>query len=112
MLGHGTGDGRIVRAQPTLLLPLAGSELLERFAFFGMQGVLFLYLREQFSNGGGEGAWGLTALKALLGQASDSSGPHLASALFGLVTGLIYLFTIVGGWLADRRLGARAATCC
>lgn len=74
--------------QPRALYVVSAFELAERFSYFGMLAILVYYV--YFS--AGEGGLGL------------SQG--LATALVGGYTGGIYLFTVVGGWVADRVLGA------
>jgi POT family proton-dependent oligopeptide transporter len=64
------------------------TELWERFAYYGMRGLLILYLIDTTTGG--------------LGWTQES-----ASRLYGWFTGLAYLTPVVGGWLADRYLGTR-----
>lgn len=65
-------------------------EMWERFAFYGGQSLLMIYLYYKASQGGG------------LGMEQS-----LAAGLVGVYGGSIYLTTIVGGWLADRVLGTK-----
>ena len=74
--------------QPRALAPLFGVEMWERFSFYGMQGILALYL---FS-AAGEGGLGVPESTAL--------------GLVGAYGGAVYLSTIVGAWVSDRILGA------
>jgi len=62
------------------------TELWERFAYYGMRGLLILYIIDTTTGG--------------LGWTQES-----ASRLYGWFTGLVYLTPVVGGWLADRYLG-------
>ena len=64
------------------------TELWERLAYYGMRGLLILYLIDTTTGG--------------LGWTQES-----ASRLYGWFTGLAYLTPVVGGWLADRYLGTR-----
>ena len=66
------------------------TELWERFAYYGMRGLLILYLIDTTTGGHG---W-------------TQEG---ASRLYGWFTGLVYLTPVLGGWLADRYLGTRRA---
>ena len=62
------------------------TELWERLAYYGMRGLLILYLIDTTSGG--------------LGWTQES-----ASRTYGWFTGLVYLTPVLGGWLADRYLG-------
>lgn len=73
--------------QPTVLANLFGVELWERFSFYGMQGILLLYLFYSAGRGG-------------LGISEAT-----ATAIVGAYGGAVYLSTILGAWLADRVLG-------
>ncbi|HET6763134.1 MAG TPA: peptide MFS transporter [Longimicrobiaceae bacterium] len=59
-------------------------EMWERFSYYGMRGLLVLYLVNSLR-------W------------SDAD----AANLYGTYTGLVYLTPLLGGWLADRWLGTR-----
>jgi proton-dependent oligopeptide transporter, POT family len=86
-----TADARRDRrffGQPLLLSTLFGVELWERFSFYGMQGILLIYLYYSTAQGG-------------LGISEAT-----ATGIVGAYGGLVYLSTIVGTWLADRVLGA------
>ncbi|MCE3552596.1 peptide MFS transporter [Pseudonocardia sp. RS11V-5] len=74
--------------QPSLLSALFGVEMWERFSFYGMQGILLIYLYYSVEQGG-------------LGIPQAT-----ATGIVGAYGGLVYLSTIVGTWLADRVLGA------
>lgn len=74
--------------QPRVLANLFGVEMWERFSFYGMQGIVLLYLYYTASQGG-------------LGMDEGT-----ASAVIGAYGGLVYLATIPGAWLADRVLGS------
>lgn len=88
---------------------LAGTELWERFSFYGMQTLLMLYLTQYLLKPEHEGAvLGLTEFRRLL---SSLFGPMsdlgFASQIFGLYSALIYVTPLFGAWLADRVIGAR-----
>jgi POT family proton-dependent oligopeptide transporter len=74
--------------QPRVLANLFGVEMWERFSFYGMQGILLIYLYYSAAKGG-------------LGLDETT-----ASGIVGAYGGLVYLSTIVGAWLADRLLGS------
>lgn len=74
--------------QPRSLAAPFGVELWERFSFYGMQGILLIYLYYSIESGG------LAVPQAL------------AAGIVGAYGGSVYLFTIVGAWFADRVLGA------
>ena len=74
--------------QPRLLANLFGVEMWERFSFYGMQGILLIYLYYSAVQGG-------------LGIDKVS-----ATSIVGAYGGLVYLSTILGAWLADRLLGS------
>ena len=74
--------------QPRALANLFGVELWERFSFYGMQGILLIYLYYTATQGG------LGIDKAT------------AASIVGAYGGLVYLSTVLGAWLSDRLLGA------
>ena len=74
--------------QPRVLANLFGVEMWERFSFYGMQGILLLYLYYSVEDGG-------------LGISQDT-----AVGIVGAYGGLVYLSTIAGAWVADRLIGA------
>ncbi|MEO8089672.1 MAG: peptide MFS transporter [Gemmatimonadales bacterium] len=76
--------------QPPGLPVLFFTEIWERLAYYGMRGLLILYLIDTTTGG--------------LGWTQES-----ASRLYGWFTGLVYLTPVLGGWLADRYLGTRRA---
>jgi POT family proton-dependent oligopeptide transporter len=73
--------------QPRVLANLFGVELWERFSFYGMQGILLIYLYYSAERGG-------------LGINEDT-----ATSIVGAYGGSVYLATVIGAWLADRLLG-------
>ena len=72
---------------PRPLANLFGVEMWERFSFYGMQGILLIYLYYSAAEGG-------------LGISEST-----ATQIVGAYGGGVYLATIIGGWLADRVLG-------
>ncbi|WP_199514730.1 peptide MFS transporter [Nucisporomicrobium flavum] len=73
--------------QPPVLANLFGVELWERFSFYGMQGILLIYLYYTAAQGG-------------LGLSEAT-----ATSIVGAYGGAVYLSTILGAWTADRLLG-------
>ena len=73
--------------QPGVLANLFGVELWERFSFYGMQGILLIYLYYSAAEGG-------------LGIDQG-----VATGIVGAYGGGVYLSTILGAWLADRLIG-------
>src|ERR1700728_3997361 len=93
---------------PRGLAFLAFTEAWERFSYYGMQTLLVLYMAHQLLLPGHiEHIAGFTAFLAALEHAYGGplSVVALASAIFGLYTGLVYLTPIGRGILADRWLG-------
>ena len=74
--------------QPRALAHLFGVEMWERFSFYGMQGILLIYLYYSVTDGG------LGLDKAVAG------------GIVGAYGGSVYLSTILGAWVADRILGS------
>src|SRR5262249_6997303 len=67
------------------------TDVWERFSFYGMQALLFLYAVAPRDHGG-------------LGMPAATAG-----ALFGLYISVIFLSCVPGGWVGDRILGPRRA---
>ena len=93
---------------PRGLAYLAFTEGWERFSYYGMQTLLVLYMVGQLLRPGHvERIIGFAGFRAAL--ETVYGGPlsvvALASAIFGLYTGLVYLTPIAGGIVADRWLG-------
>ena len=92
---------------PVGLFYLSFTEAWERFSYYGMQTLLVLYMTKQLlfpphvGHVLGFGAY-RAALESVYGHLSPIA---LASATFGLYTGLVYVTPLLGGLLADRVLG-------
>lgn len=86
---------------------LAGTELWERFSFYGMQALLMLYMVKVLMTP--QVAPGIIGLAAFRGLLSQVSGPMtdlaFAAQVFGLYSGLVLITPVVGAWLGDRVLG-------
>ncbi len=78
---------RTLFGHPIGLANLFGVELWERFSFYGMLTILGYYLYYSLTDGGLE-----------LPKAT-------ATGIVGAYGGLVYLSTVLGGWIADRLLG-------
>lgn len=74
--------------QPFELSTPFAVELWERFSFYGMQGIVLIYMYYTVSQGG-------------LGIDKG-----IAAGIMGAYGGAVYLFTIIGAWIADRLIGA------
>jgi proton-dependent oligopeptide transporter, POT family len=81
-------QGKQFFGQPRALANIFGVETWERFSFYGMQGILLLYLYFSVADGG------LGVPKAT------------AAGIVGAYGGGVYLCTILGAWLSDRVLGS------
>jgi POT family proton-dependent oligopeptide transporter len=93
---------------PRGLAYLSFTEAWERFSYYGMQTLLVLYMVRQLLHPGHiERIAAFPAFRALLERAYGGplSTIALASAIFGLYTGLVYLTPVAGGIVADRWLG-------
>jgi len=93
---------------PRGLAYLGFTEGWERFSYYGMQTLLVLYMVHQLLLPGHiEHIAGFAAFRAAIEHlyGGPLSTVALASAIFGLYTGLVYLTPIGGGLLADRLLG-------
>ncbi|SDL17691.1 proton-dependent oligopeptide transporter, POT family [Nocardioides sp. YR527] len=84
----GDAGERSFLGQPRVLANLFGVELWERFSFYGMQGILAIYLYYSAAEGG-------------LGISEP-----VALGIVGAYGGAVYLSTIIAAWIADRLLGA------
>ena len=95
---------------PPALPYLFATEMWERFSYYGMRALLVLYMVKYVLLAGDRGHRGRprphssTALEALFGPLDVQP---LASQIYGLYTGFVYLTPVLGGFLADRVLGQR-----
>ena len=74
---------------PRGLSTLFFTEMWERFSYYGMRGILVLFMTSTAATGG----MGLDDVTA--------------TAIYGLYTAAVYLVALPGGWIADRLLGLR-----
>jgi POT family proton-dependent oligopeptide transporter len=77
--------------QPRGLFTLFMTEMWERFTYYGMRAILLLFIVAAIQEGG-------------LGI-DDKTG----TAIYGLYISGTYLLSLVGGWIADRLIGAQRA---
>ncbi len=77
---------------PGGLSTLFFTEMWERFSYYGMRALLVLYMVAAVEKGG-------------LGFSTPD-----ATAIYGLYTASVYFLPLIGGWLADRYIGAKRAT--
>jgi proton-dependent oligopeptide transporter, POT family len=84
-------QGKTLFGQPRGLATLFFTEMWERFSYYGMRAILTLFMVTAVADGG-------------LGVADAT-----ASSIFGLYVAGSYLTSLLGGWVADRLLGAQRA---
>jgi proton-dependent oligopeptide transporter, POT family len=94
---------------PRGLTFLFGTEMWERFSYYGMRALLVLYMTKYLLlRGHAENTLGLagvrSALEAIFGPLDIQP---LSSQIYGFYTALVYLTPIFGGLVADRVLGQR-----
>ncbi|HVG10303.1 MAG TPA: peptide MFS transporter [Thermoanaerobaculia bacterium] len=78
---------------PRGLATLFFTEFWERFSYYGMRALLFLFM-----------AGAVTTANPGLGMTETRAG-----AIYGLYTAFVYLLALPGGWVADQILGQRRA---
>jgi POT family proton-dependent oligopeptide transporter len=84
-----TKTATVSQGHPTALYILFLTEMWERFSYYGMRAILFLYMIA----GADKNGMGL--------------GDAEAGAIYGLYTASVYLLSLPGGWLADNVLGQK-----
>jgi POT family proton-dependent oligopeptide transporter len=94
---------------PRGLTTLFGTEMWERFTYYGMRALLIYYLTmEVLLPGHVEHVLFYPQVKAFY---EWMSGPlnvqQLSSLIYGAYTGLVYATPLLGGWIADNHLGQR-----
>ncbi len=94
---------------PRALAFLFGTEMWERFSYYGMRALLVLYLvKYLLLPGHAEHVIGLASLKSGLQSVfGPLEAQPFASTLYGSYTALVYLTPVLGGLIADRFLGQR-----
>ena len=76
---------------PRGLSTLFFTEMWERFSYYGMRGILILFMAAPLVEGGLE--------------FNDAK----AAAIYGLYTSMVYLLALPGGWVADKLWGQQKA---
>lgn len=102
---------RTLFGHPIGLVYIVFTEAWERFSFYGMQGLLVLYMANHLLHPGVvETVSGFAAFRAVLESVFGPLTTHaLATQIFGLYGGFIYLMPVFGGLAGDRWLGRRRA---
>ena len=88
----GTNTGKEFFGHPRGLSTLFMTEMWERLSYYGMRAILLLYMTAELQKGG-------------LGWDVRS-----AAAIYGLYTSSVWFLPLIGGWIADRYIGAKRAT--
>ncbi len=106
-----------VRSQKTIFGHPAGlfvlffTEMWERFSYYGMRALLVLYMVDYLIKRAQDGTTHVVGFAGLQHGLEWVFGPlavqPLASQIYGLYTGFVYLTPLFGGMLADRILGQR-----
>jgi POT family proton-dependent oligopeptide transporter len=97
-----------VKHHPKGLYYLAFTEMWERFSFYGMSALLTLYMvKDLLLPENAAKVVGLAALRSLIGFNGPLSNVAFAAIVYGWYAGLVYFTPIIGGWVADRVLGAK-----
>jgi POT family proton-dependent oligopeptide transporter len=80
----------------------------ERFSFYGMSALLTLYMvKELLLPENAAQVIGLATLRNLFEFRGPMSDVAFSAIIYGWYAGLVYFTPIVGGWVADRILGAK-----
>jgi proton-dependent oligopeptide transporter, POT family len=100
---------RAFLGHPIGLAYLSFAEAWERFSYYGMLGMLTLYLTTQLLLPGHvENVAGMAGLRSLIeSMRGPLSVTAFATQISGLYGGLVYLTPIIGGLVADRALGRK-----
>lgn len=106
---------------PIGLFILFFTEMWERFSYYGMRGLLKLYMvnylfvtSRQVLQGGDVKTpgnplhvWGWETIQHIISSNPNSTVGAHASVIYGWYTGLVYLTPLAGGYIADRYWGQR-----
>lgn len=100
--------GSQASAHPRGLYYLSFTEMWERFSFYGMSAMLTLYMvKELLLPENALQVIGLAALRGMIEFRGPMSDVAFAAIIYGWYAGLVYFTPIIGGWVADRILGAK-----
>jgi POT family proton-dependent oligopeptide transporter len=104
-----SGPSSDLFGHPRGLTYLFATEMWERFSYYGMRALLVLYMvKYLLQPEQAELVLGYSVLKGGLEALFGPLGVQpLASHIYGLYTGLVYLTPLIGGLIADRWLGQR-----
>src|SRR5690606_21905912 len=80
-----------VLGHPSGLFVLFFTEMWERFSYYGMRALLVMFFTASLMDSG----WGWPK--------------EWAYAIFGTYTSMVYLSTVLGGYMADKKIGFRWA---
>jgi POT family proton-dependent oligopeptide transporter len=107
LAARGDRTDRAFFGHPAGLGWLSFCELWERFSYYGMQALLVLYLTNYLFLPQNIGhVAGIDGLRGFIEAVTGTRSPQqLASVVFGLYAGLVYLTPLFGGLVADRLLG-------
>ncbi|HVW73311.1 MAG TPA: peptide MFS transporter [Rhizomicrobium sp.] len=94
---------------PRGLTTLFGTEMWERFTYYGMRALLIYYLTmEVLLPGHVEHVLFYPQVRAFYEWMSGPlNAQQLSSLIYGAYTGLVYATPLLGGWIADNYLGQR-----
>src|SRR3954447_24706929 len=102
-------DQKTILGHPAGLFVLFFTEMWERFSYYGMRALLVLYMTDYLIKGAQTGTMNVFGFATLQRTIEAIFGPMaiqpLASQIYGLYTGFVYLTPLFGGMLADRVLG-------
>jgi len=102
---------KTILGHPAGLFVLFFTEMWERFSYYGMRALLVLYMTKHLIAAVQDGTtyvFGFGALRSGLEAVFGAMTIQpLASQIYGLYTGFVYLTPFFGGMLADRVLGQR-----
>ena len=125
--GGGAATGNASLSQRTLfghplgLYVLFFTEMWERFSYYGMRGLLKLYMvnylfvvarqtlqgGEHRAPGDPSAVFGWDTIRHWISAGGNGAVGAHASVIYGWYTGLVYLTPLLGGYLADRYWGQR-----
>jgi len=102
---------RTIFGHPVGLAFLFGTEMWERFSYYGMRAILTFYMVDfLFLGSTPTQVVGYGAVKAGLEAVYGKLGPQpLAALIYGFYTALVYLTPLAGGAIADNLIGQRWA---